>query len=255
MPSLEKIPGAEILSKFGLNRNDITIYTALHGLGRSKTGPIIKETSIVSSRVYESLRILVQKGLVSYQVRNNIKYYQAELPHELINEAERHTTELKKLSQELEHFPIAHQPRNETNTYEGVRGFKMAYEQHTENFEPGEEVCIMAYIGKDYMNSRAIRNFFSDTVDRIMISKNCTGRMITHKGIEETIKKDRPDSSIYTIRHLPQKYVLPYTLNISRKEVMMSVWSEKPIVFTIKNPVVIEAFRKNFESMWSIAKK
>jgi sugar-specific transcriptional regulator TrmB len=255
MEFLHKNIPADILSKFGLNRNDIIIYTALYGIGRSKTGPIIKETNIVSSRVYESLRILVQKGLVSYQVKNNIKYYQAELPHEIIAEAEKHTLELRRLSQELELFPISHVSRNETNTYEGVRGFKMAYEQHTDSFEPGEEVCIMAFVGKEYMNSRSTRAFFSETVDRIMIEKKCTGRMITHKGIEQNIKKERPDSSIYTIRHLPEKYRLPYTLNISKKEVMMSVWGENPVVFTIKNPVVVEAFQKNFESMWNIAKK
>ena len=65
-----------ILKSFDLNRNDILVYETLLKIGRSKTGPIIRNSLVGSSRVYESLRILVSRGLVSYQVRNNIKYYQ-----------------------------------------------------------------------------------------------------------------------------------------------------------------------------------
>ena len=79
--------------------------------------------------------------------------------------------------------------------------------------------------------------------------------MIANKSVHAVIKKDRPDLSLYTIKYLSPQFTLPYALNISRKEVMISVWGESPIVFTIKNPTVVQAFQKNFDHLWSIAKK
>ncbi|MBI5126498.1 MAG: hypothetical protein HZA80_01915 [Candidatus Taylorbacteria bacterium] len=247
-------PYPRILKQFGLNPNDIKIYRTLYNLGRSKTGIIIRETAIASSRVYASLQNLVRKGLVSYQVKNNIKYYQAELPDQLIEEAEDNVEELKGFADNLKLFPISKNKRNETNTYEGVHGLKMAYEQHTENLEKGETVSIIAFVGEEYASSQPIRLFFSKTIDRIMIEKKCHGKMITHKEIKKIIKRDRPDSSIYTIRHLSENYTLPYTVNISKKEVVMGVWGDEPTVFTISNPVVVSAFQKNFDYLWKIAK-
>ena len=243
-----------ILSSYGFNRNDIKVYEALLKLGRSKTGPIIKESLISSSRVYESLRILVSRGLVSYQVKNNIKYYQAESPDQLIEEAGKHIKELKTFAESIEVLPIPLPSRNEANVYEGRHGLRMAYTQHVQNMEPKEIVSIIAFVGEEYGNSPELRAFFSDTVDRVMIDKKCRGRMITNKLIHTLIKKERPDSSIYDIRYLSSRYMLPYTLNISKKEVMMSVWSDVPVVFSIKNPVVVRAFQKNFDSLWKSTK-
>ena len=126
-----------ILKNYGLNRNDIIIYETLLKIGRSKTGPIIKNSQIVSSRVYESLRLLVLRGLVSYQVRNNIKYYQAESPLQLLEEAEKNKLALKELAREVTSLPIILPSRNEVNIFEGKHGFKMAYNQHIERIKKG----------------------------------------------------------------------------------------------------------------------
>jgi hypothetical protein len=173
----------------------------------------------------------------------------------MIDEVEQNTEKLRKLSRELEHFPILPHTRNETNTYEGKRGFRMAYEQHIENMEQKEIISIITFVGPEYKNSPELRTFFSETVDRVMIKKKCRARMITNQTVQGIIKNERPDSSIYDIKYLSSRYMLPYTLNISRKEIMISVWGETPVVFSINNPIVITAFQKHFDSLWTIAKE
>jgi sugar-specific transcriptional regulator TrmB len=243
-----------ILEYFGLNKNDIRVYSKLLSLGRSKTGAIIKSTNIASSRVYSSLRNLVLKGLVSYQVKNNIKYYQAELPEQLIYEVEEKTLKLKDLYKSLENMPIANNVRNETNTFEGTRGFKMAYERHIANMRPRETLSIITLVGPEYKDSREIRNFFSNVVDKVMIEKKCKAKMITNKTVQRIIQNERPDSTIYDIKYLSAKYMLPYTLNFSSSEIMISVWGETPVIYTISNPIVVIAFQKHFDYLWNIAK-
>ena len=246
---------ATILKRFGLSSNDVRVYEVLFRIGRTKTGALIKETAIANSRVYASLQNLVSRGLVSYQVKNNVKYYQAELPSELIDRAERDATKLKELSHALSQLPITKQDRNETNTFEGIRGLKMAYEKHMEGLEHGETISIIAFVGSEFRDSPDLRRFFTEVVDRKQLEKKVKGRMITHKMLKDIIRKDRPDASIYDMRYLSNSYKLPYTLNISRKEVMISVWGDNPVVFSIQNPIVVEAFQKNFDFLWSQAKK
>lgn len=246
----------DILKQFGLHTNDIKVYTSLFSLGRSKTGPIIKACGISSSRVYESLRILVSKGLVSYEVKNNIKYYKAELPDQLIEEAEKNTEALKSFSKEIENLPITKQDRNETNTYEGIHGFRMAFLQHVQAVKKGEMIGVIAFSNHTVTKTRftRLRNLFTE-VDEIIFSKTKNVRMLLDKRLHPLLKRDRKYFSKYILKFLPPGYFSPVAVNISEHEVMISVWGDKPTVFAMRNPVIVESFKKNFEFLWELAKK
>jgi sugar-specific transcriptional regulator TrmB len=245
-----------ILKDFGLNKNDVTVYETLLKIGRSKTGPIIRNSNVVSSRVYESLRLLVTRGLVSYQVRNNIKYYQAESPEHLIEGIEKNIGGLKELAKEITSLPIILPARNEVNIYEGKHGFKMAFNQHIERIKKGESICIISFSKRAYtqsVGSRELRAFFTNT-DYQMIPKKAYARALTDRELVPILKKERIDPSIYIVKYLPSGYFGPCAVNISETEVLLSIWGESPIVFSIKNPIIVKSFQKNFDFLWSISK-
>lgn len=246
-----------ILKSFGLNKNDIIIYETLLKIGRSKTGPIINNSQIASSRVYESLRILVSRGLVSYFVKNNIKYYQAEPPRELITETDKNMQALKSLVEEISTLPPANPlSRNEVNVYTGKHGFKMAFTQHVEKMKKGEKICIIGFSKRAYTGAkeaRELRSFFVN-MDKFIIPKKIDTRLLSMRDLSDTLKKERDKPSIYNIRYLPDGYFGPCAVNISEKEVLISIWGESPLVFSIRNPIMIKSFQKNFEFLWSIAK-
>lgn len=246
----------DILKQFGLTNNDIKVYNSLFQIGRSKTGPLITATGIVSSRVYESLRILIAKSLVSYEVKNNIKYYKSELPDRLIEDTEKNTQELKLLAKEIVHLPIAKQDRNETNTYEGIHGFKRAFKQHIQSIGKNEQTGVIAF--SNYTVTKTsftqLKNLFAE-VDDTLFAKTKKARMILDKGLYPLLKKHRKHFAKYTVKFLPPGYFSPVAVNISDREIMLSVWGSKPTVFTMRNPVIIESFKKNFEFLWNLAKK
>ncbi len=243
----------DILKSYGLNGNDIKVYESLLRIGRSKTGPIIRDSRVASSRVYESLRILVGRGLVSYQVKNNIKYYNAESPDELIEEAGKNIEELKSFAKEVTAFPIPLPSRNDSNIYEGKHGFRMAFNQHIERIKKGERISIIGFSHRSIMSGRELRSFFRQS-DIAMSPKKCDARFLTEKSLFNVHTKDRIDPTIYKMKFLPAGYFGPCAVNISATEVLLSVWSEHPIVFSIKNPTVIQSFQKNFDFLWNLAK-
>ena len=70
----------EILEQIGLTKTEIKIYLALLKLGQTTTTNIVREAEIHASKVYEFLDKLIQKGLVSYVIKSNKKYFTAASP-------------------------------------------------------------------------------------------------------------------------------------------------------------------------------
>lgn len=241
-----------ILTDFGINKNDVLVYEALLSLGRSKTGPIMKTANISSSRTYESLRNLVSKGLVSYQVKNNIKYYLAEALDQFLLSAKENTEKLEQLTKEVGHFPITDIGRNEINVYEGKHGFRMAFTQHVESLQKGEVVSIIAFSGRSGQH-KELRSFLT-SIERMMKENNCKSHILRDKKNETNLDKIQMDK-LHETRFLPTGYFGPSAVNISKKEVLLSIWGEKPVVFSMKNPIIVESYKRNFDFLWDLAKK
>lgn len=243
------------LSKFGLSNNDTKVYDTLIKSGRSKTGIIIKNTGISSSGTYICLQNLINKGLVSYQVKNNIKYYQAELPTQLIEDVRNQTKYLETLSKAITSLPIDKPERNEVNVYQGIHGFKRAHEIMLSEAKNGEEINAITY-SLYYGKSKSIRQFFSSLDRKLLTQKNCKIRMIVDEDLKKIIMSDR-ESFVrkYKFHCLPKEYFSPCGINISDSMVIIAVWGQSPIAFTIRNKAVIENFRANFEFLWNTQEK
>ncbi|MBU0667013.1 MAG: helix-turn-helix domain-containing protein [Nanoarchaeota archaeon] len=89
----------QTLQELGLNKRESICYSTLLELGSSKTGEICKKTKIPSSKIYEILNNLMQKGFVSYIIKGKIKHYQASNPQILLNIIEEKKKKSKKLCQ------------------------------------------------------------------------------------------------------------------------------------------------------------
>ena len=73
------------LEEIGLTKNEIKIYVALLDLGLTTSGAIIKQTGVHTSKVYDGLERLMEKGLVTYIVKANRKNFKAVNPKRLLD--------------------------------------------------------------------------------------------------------------------------------------------------------------------------
>ena len=84
------------LEQIGFNKSEIKIYLGLLKIGPSSSGPIIKESKTANSKVYEVLEKLIQKGMVSHFMKENVKYYKATNPKMLLNYLEEKKLKIEK---------------------------------------------------------------------------------------------------------------------------------------------------------------
>src|SRR3989338_8621401 len=74
---------SQSLVDLGLSHSEAQIYLALLELGEAKVGTICNKLDIPNSHIYRQLDSLMQQGLVTYKIANNIKVYQANDPKSL----------------------------------------------------------------------------------------------------------------------------------------------------------------------------
>src|SRR3989339_141543 len=75
----------ETLRKIGLTEGEIKVYIALLELGSTTSGNIIKISGVSGSKVYEVLDRLVNKGLVNFIHKNQVKYFEAASPERILD--------------------------------------------------------------------------------------------------------------------------------------------------------------------------
>src|SRR3989344_5217335 len=117
------------LEELGLTKNEISIYLFLLKRGSNTTGPIIKETGVANSRVYESLNSLIKKGLVSYNIQKDSKYFNAEDPKKLLEKEEERKKKIDSLIPELLKMRSKADVSTTSAIYEGYEGFKTAFKK------------------------------------------------------------------------------------------------------------------------------
>lgn len=241
-----------LLLQFGLNKNDIKVYEALVSLGQTKSGALMVQAKVGSSRLYASLDVLIAKGLVSYEVRNNVRYYKPEKIDSLIEQSKESTRALETLAEKIKSITPAVIERNETNVFEGYHGFRRAFFEHVERMDKKEELRIIGF-GSNAPEKRALSKFF-DEINIIAIEKKCKMHIL----FDETFRKKAGIADVGNradIRFLPSSYFGPTAYNISKTEVLLSVWGKDPLVIRIRNPILVESFARHFDYLASLAKK
>ena len=65
------------LQGLGLTEGESKAYVSMLSLGSSTVGPIAKKSGISYSKIYEVLQRLMEKGVVSFIIKEKTKYFQA----------------------------------------------------------------------------------------------------------------------------------------------------------------------------------
>ncbi len=123
--------------------------------GTLKSGEILKNSGLNSGKIYEILDSLKKKGLVSESIINNVKYYTAAPPQQILEylekqkkEVEKDELEIKKALPGLEKIRETKTKEIKAVTYTGLRGIKTAADEALESLKPNQEILAMGITEK-----------------------------------------------------------------------------------------------------------
>lgn len=246
----------KILLEIGLTGNEIKVYLTLLKLGSTTTGPIIKKTGIHTSKVYDALNRLTEKGLVSYIVKANIKYFKAVDPERLLDfivekkkKLENQERKVKSIIPELKLKRELVGEDTEAEIFKGWKGMETVYRLMENTLKEGDINYVFgASKGEDeekvrtFFNKHAIRLANKKIRQKIIFNESAKGN------ISETIKRPK----LNQIRYMEN--TTPAEINIWADNTMIVILRKTPTVILVCDPKVADSFKKYFEIMWKQAK-
>jgi len=240
------------LEKLGLSGNEAKIYLFLLRHGEKTTGPIIKETGIANSRVYESLNTLIGKGLVTYRVQKRGKYFQAADPSKFLENEEEKLKKIESLIPSLKTIQSKEEKETNVSIYEGFEGFKTAFKKIIDDCPQEETIYILGFSEQPFA-TESLRVFISN-MNVKSAQKKQKLRILMDSSAKETLGKDREKEKYTEVRYMPKGYISPAGIDIFEDYVYIFLWEENPFVFMIKNKRIAESFKQYFQFLWRIAK-
>jgi len=236
-----------ILLKIGLTGNESKIYMILLEMGEAIASDLAKKTDISRPHVYDSINRLMEKGLCSYVIKNNKKYFKAASPKEIINYLDEEKDkisdkqkEIRGILPELLRIHSERKAKTSVEVFEGKEGLKTVL------------MDIVNY-GEDFVAFGATENFpkvfplFSEIFVKRRQQKDIKAKIVVVKG-EKPIK-----TKLNSYRWIPKEYGLPSSTIIYGDKTAILLWTGIGII--IKSREVADSYRSYFKLLWKIGKK
>jgi len=243
----------EILRKIGLTEGEIRVYEALVSLGKSSTGAIMDKSGISSSKVYLILEKLIQKGLVSFVIENNVRKFQVANPKNILDYLSRQQNELEKIKTDSEIFIqelakiIGKHEEESAQIYKGHAGLRAAFNNITDELGKGEEFLFFSPSEEELTDPKVILFFKNLHLKRI--EKGIKAKGVADITLKELFQKELLKQKDYTVRF--SALTLPSAVSIGKNRILLNSWGEEPIGFEIVSRRVAEKYREFFYSLWN----
>ena len=235
------------LQEAGFSKNESKIYVALIENGPLLVGELSSKTKIHRRNVYDSIEKLNEKGLVSWTIRNNRKYFEAARPERILEILEGKKESLRSIMPQLMRKNFFNKDQD-VRVYTGTEGRKAIFEDKLKS--GGEQLVLGAHEPSE------ISRKFIDNYHKRRIARKIPLKMLFPKNQIETAKRFYKLKYIKT-RILPDLLVSPTAINIYGDKVafLVSSGSQAPLSILIRNGGLSSDFRKYFYSLWKISRK
>lgn len=242
-----------ILRDIGLTESEIKVYLALLELGSSKKANIVKKAKIASSKIYEITDKLINKGLVSYIVKDNVKYFNASPPSRIKSYLDDKQKKIEVQQNKLEQFLpqlalLQNLEKNKTNAeiFAGWKGLQTVYDDLLDSLKKDDEYFVFG--ASKGLDEKKVKSFYTRFSSKA-IRKNLKANIIFNKDAKGNI----PDVGKYSkVRYLD--HITPSETLIYKDKTAIVILDKEPIVILITSEMVARSFKEYFKILWINAK-
>ncbi len=241
-----------ILKSVGLTENESKVYLQLLRLGSTTAGPLIKKLGMHRAAVYDTIDLLVEKGLVAFVIKANRKYFEAHDPERLIEYLEtkkqgieQQEEQLKKEIPALQNLRVLSKEQQEGYVYKGLKGIKSVLDDVLKVGQPW-----LAF-GSRGQFEQALPSFYIQFHKRREKMK-LPMRIIRSDAIRK--REEKHKFKFREVRYLPDNLTTPSVTIIYGDRIAVVVFSEDPMAFVVRSKIVADSYRNYFEVLWKAAK-
>lgn len=231
------------LEQVGLSPNEAKCYLILLKLGSASANEISRKSGVHRVSVYDALRGLREKGLISQITKTNKMLFEAGNPEkikDMIEEKEAELQDAKKIVPSLLiDFQMATE-KQEVHSFKSLAGIKTVLQEmlnsKTEILDFGAEYKIKEFLPYDYPKW-----------DKERVKRKIPMRIVANLKI-------KPVSIPLTkIKYLPSEFNSSVSTYIFDNKVALIMWVENPLALLIEHKSVYESYKNYFEYLWKTA--
>ncbi len=231
------------LEKVGLSPNESKCYLTLIKIGSSSANEVSRKSGVHRVSVYDALRGLSGKGLVSQIIKSNKLLFEAGNPKkilELIKEKEAKLEDAKRIIPELLLDFNSDNEKQEVHSFKGIVGIKTIFKEMLDSKEEildfGAEFKIKEFLPYDYPKW-----------DKERIKRKIKMRIIANRKIGNVKLK------LTKIKYIPKEFNSSVSTYLFEKKVALIMWVENPIGILIEHKAIYESYKNYFNYLWKKA--
>lgn len=261
----------ETLLKLGLTSNEVEIYLTLLNKGEISVNEIGSSSGLHRQVCYDALDRLLEKGVVSYIIKNNKKFFKALKPDKIIDYLDERKQEIEQKKQDINSIMpqllgmfSTEKEETEVEVIKGKMVLRTVYNDIIRTLketkkENGKEMIKETKEGqRKVMYAMGIEETKFLEFDKIAIEQYIN-RMRKNRFKEKLLARESAatffEGSQSEYRLIPNHLFNPNPTHIYGDKVAMIIWGNPVYGIIIRNKQVADANRKYFEMLWKIAKK
>src|SRR3989344_549104 len=240
----------EMLIEIGLSNRQAEAYLVLLNLKEATVKDIADKTKESRTHLYDSLNMLIKKGLVAYVIKNNIKYFHPAPPEKLMDFLHEKEDALLLLLPQLKELQAKGSKKPLVEVYEDKEGMKTIL---NDIIRAKKEWLAIGSTGQSpyVLNEFYIEHFHKDRI------KNKINLKVLFNDTGDTRKRAEVFSKISLIeaKYLPETHQSPATIYIYGDKTAIIMWLAvgKPFAILVESEEISKSFRSYFNLLWKIA--
>lgn len=233
------------LEKTGLSPNEAKCYITLLKIGSASANEVSRKSGVHRVSVYDALRGLHEKGLVSQITKTSKLLFEASNPekiNELVEIKEAQLEEARSIVPELTNIFKSAKEKQEVHSFKNIVGIKTIFNEmlnsKTEILDFGAEYKIKEFLPYDY-----------GKWDKERVKRKIRMRIIANEKIKPV------KISLTAIRYIPSEFNSKVSTYIFDGKVALVMWVDNPIGIIIEHKAVYESYKNYFKYLWKTSKK
>lgn len=227
------------LLQLGLTQREADAYMALLDFEEATATQLSKRTTEHRTNVYDSLNSLIKRSLITYAIRDNVRYYRVVDPNTLIDQCKEKERIAKALVPKLKQKIQRKRDEPSVEVFEGREGFKSILARILR-----EEKTIFG-IGA----SAKWEEEFPIPLSQYMKERekrNIKAKLLYVQGTKPI------EHSLNQVKFLPTQFAQPSTIAIFGDYVAVFMWTTPLTATLTKSKQLSNSFRKYFEVIWKM---
>ncbi|MFH1828772.1 MAG: helix-turn-helix domain-containing protein [Nanoarchaeota archaeon] len=230
----------QTLQKLGLEEQEVKTYLALLDLGESTATKLAERTGLGRVHMYQIVNRLIERGLASYIVKNNVKYFSASDPEILLKDIQQKEQDLQKILPELKVRQKKLVPKTKVEIYRSREGINTILKMILKDEKPyfilggAEEACTIFELENTIFVKRA---------EKLKL----LGKILARKKDKFFISKNED------YRFIPEHLISSTTQMMWGNKTAIFVWSEPYYAVLIDNEEITKSNLATFNYLWKTA--